>query len=234
MIVAIHQPNYAPWFGYFAKAASADVFVFLDDVQFSKNSYINRVQVDALGQAKWLTVPVSHKFGDPINAVRAADEGWRAAHLHALKTYYRDASSAKDVLAFLEKIYGALPGDNIAATNRALIEAVSVRLGVGPKFVTSSSFGVGELRGDDRLIEIVRRVDPSATYLSGKGGANYQDPAKFVAAGIGLTYASFVHPEYDQGHTTFVRGLSILDALFRLGFDGTAALLKASAHAGPG
>lgn len=229
MIVAIHQPNYAPWLGYFAKAASADVFVFLDDVQFSKNSYINRVQVDALGQAKWLTVPVSYNFGDAINAVRATDDGWRDVHLAALRAYYRGAPFEKDVLMFLADVYARLPADNIAAANRALIEALSERLGICPKFVTSSSFGLGELRGDDRLIEIVRQFGANATYVSGKGGANYQDLAKFAAAGINLVYTDFVHPRYDQGHASFMPGLSVLDALFRLGFDGALALLKASA-----
>ena len=80
MIVAIHQPNYAPWLGYFAKMARADVFVFLDDVQYTKNSYINRVQIDAGGTARWLTVPVSFSFRDPINRVRAANENWPRAH----------------------------------------------------------------------------------------------------------------------------------------------------------
>src|ERR1043165_5716491 len=84
-IVAIHQPNYFPWLGYFAKMARSDAFVFLDDVQYSKNSYINRVQIKG---KEWLTVPVSHHLGDPINRVQCADPRWRAKHLDKLRATY--------------------------------------------------------------------------------------------------------------------------------------------------
>ena len=59
MIVAIHQPNYFPWLGYFAKLASCDCFVLLDNVQFPRLSYCNRVQVRDVSVARWLSVPVN-------------------------------------------------------------------------------------------------------------------------------------------------------------------------------
>jgi hypothetical protein len=223
MIVAIHQPNYAPWLGYFAKIARADVFVFLDDVQYSKNSYINRVQIDARGKPRWLTVPVSYQFGEPISRVHAADAEWRERHLDLLQSYYADARALGETLGLLRDAFAGLPRDNLAVSNQALIEALADRLGLRPRFIRSSALSSRAGRGDDRLIALLRALGPNVTYLSGKGGANYQDAEKFASAGIKLIYSEFKHPSYCQGHD-FLPGLSVLDALFRLGIERTAAL----------
>ena len=225
-IVAIHQPNYAPWLGYFTKLARADMFVFLDDAQYSKNSYINRVQIDARGEGHWLTIPVRYRFGDPINRVRAADEHWRRSHLDALRTQYIDAPFFSEVLSWLDEAFARLADGDIATSNQSLIEAIAVRLGIQRQFVRASEFATGSTRGDDRLIAILQSIGPNARYLSGKGGDKYQDPYKFAAAGIKLLYNDFVHPRYDQGHPDFLPGLSVLDTLFRLGFDRTAKLVS--------
>lgn len=226
-VVAIHQPNYLPWLGYFHKIAQADVFVFLDDVQFSKNSFTNRVKVMSPGGPKWLTQPVSFHFGDPIGAVRPARPDWAAAHLETLRQYYRKAPAFRAVHEDLAATVGALPGDaDLAAINRALVEAVAGRLGLTCRFVTSSSLALaGDVASDDRLVEIVAAVAPGGAYLSGKGGAKYQDPDKFAAAGLGFRYTDFAHPVYDQGRASFEPGLSILDAAYRLGWAGAARLL---------
>lgn len=224
--VAIHQPNYAPWLGYFAKLARADMFVFLDDAQYSKNNYINRVQIDARGAERWLTIPVRYKFGDPINRVRAADEHWCRSHLDALRAQYIDAPFSSQVLSWLEETFARLADGDIATSNQSLIEAIAGRLGIQRRFVRASEFATGSTRGDDRLIAILQSIGPNVCYLSGKGGDKYQDPGKFAAAGITLLYNDFAHPRYDQGHPDFLAGLSVLDALFRLGFDRTAKLVS--------
>lgn len=219
--VAIHQPNYAPWLGYFAKMAQADVFVFLDDVQYSKNSYINRVQIDAAGSPRWLTVPVSYNFGNPINQVRHTSETWRKAHLDTLKTYYAEAPSFGVVWNWLDGVLAAPGADDLAASNESLIRGIAERLKLRCTFRRSSEFDIGSSAGDDRLIAILQTFGPDVTYVSGKGGSQYQDPAKFERAGIRLLYSDFVHPTYDQGHD-FIAGLSILDGLFRVGWERTA------------
>lgn len=231
MIVAIHQPNYAPWLGYFAKMARADVFVLLDDAQYSKNSYINRVQIDAGGKPRWLTVPVSYRFGDPINRVRVANENWPRGHCDTLKTLYCDAPAFDAVWPWLAERYAALPAGDLAAGNAALIAALAERLGIKPALKRASELAAGEAKGDDRLIALVQACGKGATYLSGRGGDKYQDPVKFAAAGIALVYSDFAHPTYDQGHAGFVSGLSILDALFRLGWERTAGLVARTALA---
>lgn len=202
--------------------ARADVFVFLDDAQYSKNSYINRVQIDAGGKARWLTVPVRYRFSDPINQVRPADSEWRRSHLEVLKTYYSEAPAFSDVFCWLETEYGKIIEEDIASSNQKFIEGIAAKLGLSCKFRRSSEFDTGSATGDDRLISILRALGPDVEYLSGKGGANYQDPKKFATNAIRLEYMDVIHTEYDQGHSEFIAGLSVLDALFHLGFTDTA------------
>ena len=225
MIVAIHQPNFLPWLGYFGKIAQSDVFVFLDDAQYSKNSYINRVKVMGPSGAKWLTVPVSYGFGDPICQVRPARLDWTSQHLDTLLNYYRSASCFKAVWPELTDLYEGVAEMDLASTNRGLIEAVVARLDLACRFTASSAIPTDGLASDDRLVELVVSIDPHGTYLSGGGGAGYQDPGKFADAGVALEYTEFRHPRYDQGATDFTEGLSVLDAVFHLGWTGAADLI---------
>lgn len=224
-VVAIHQPNYLPWLGYFHKIALADVFIFLDDAQFSKNSFTNRVQVLGPGGPKWLTVPASVHLGDAINAVRPAAADWPRRHLDTLRNYYGDAAAFREVWPQITEIYASVPNDDLATINRGLVETVSELLGLDCRFVASSTMGFSELSGDDRLVDLVSAAAPGGAYLSGKGGAKYQDPAKFATAGLTLSYTDFEHPTYDQGASTFEAGLSLLDAVFHLGWRRAAGLL---------
>lgn len=225
LIVAIHQPNYLPWLGYFHKIAAADTFVFLDDVQFSKNSYINRCRILGGDGPRWLTVPVSVSLGDPINAVRPARRDWTTAHFGTLRTYYAKAPRFAAVWQDLETIYGNVPDGTLDAINRYMVEAVAGLMGLSCRFVASSEIETGPARGEDRLIGIVKSFAPGATYYSGKGGANYQSTQKFRDAGLDLVYTDFEHPDYDQGRPDFCAGLSVIDCVFRRGWSGAAKLL---------
>jgi WbqC-like protein family len=233
MLVAIHQPNYAPWLGYFHKMAMADVFVFLDDAQFSKGSYTNRVQIGGRGGPRWLTVPVRHAFGAAINAISPAQPEWPRAHLDSLLTAYRDSARFREVWPDVQALYEALPFQSLAAGNSVLVERLAERLGIGTRTLAASSLDVGSAAGDDRLIAICRQLGNDASYLSGRGGAKYQDEAKFSAAGIPLQYTDFEQRSYPQGGTAFVAGLSVLDVVFHIGWKGTAATSKVAMAALP-
>jgi len=225
MIVAIHQPNYLPWLGYLQKIAAADAFIFLDNVQFSKNSVTNRVRILDGSRQHWLTVPVSVKLGDPINVVRPAREDWAERHLSTLRNFYASAPAFRDVWPDVEDLYAGLPDDNLAIINIHIVLDLAKRLELETRFLRASELGCGKTIGDDRIIELVKIVAPSGTYLSGQGGAKYQNEAKFHAANLKLRYADFDHPTYNQGGDEFVPGLSVIDAAFRLGWRGTRALV---------
>ncbi len=215
---------------------ACDVFVFLDDVQMPRGrSYVSRCQVLGQSGPMWLSVPVHHGQNDLIRDVRFAETGWSRKHLMSLRSLYGRAPCYAEVLAFLEPIYLALgPASAEAGAaqeagllspfNMRLIRAVVGYLGLPCGFVRSSELAVSsEAHGDDRLVEICRALS-ATTYVSGKGGQNYQDPEKFVRAGMALEVRVHKPIPYPQGPGDFLPGLSILDALFRLGRD-TARLL---------
>lgn len=231
LAVAIHQPNYLPWLGYFAKIARADVFVFLDDVQFSKGSYTNRVQILSPKGPRWLTVPVAAHLGDAIDRVPPSRPDWAGAHLDTLRGMYSSAPCFKAAWPGVRALLESAPAADLAAVNMHLVQELAGLLGLSCAFRKSSGLALAS-SSDDRLVEIVSQVAPGGTYISGKGGAKYQDPAKFAAAGLGFAYLDFAHPVYAQGAAPFLPGLSVLDAVFHLGWAGAAALLAGGgAHA---
>ena len=225
-VVAIHQPNYAPWLGYFHKLAQADIFVLLDNAQFSKGSYTNRVRIASEGMARWLTIPVTHAFGASIDQVDIARNDWARAHLNMLRSAYRDANCYQQVWSDIEDLYGGLPGDSLAVVNTALVTRMAVKLGISTPMKLASTIEIGAASGDDRLIALCQSFGEGVEYLSGRGGANYQDARKFACAGIPLIYSTFEARPYTQGSETFLPGLSVLDAVFHLGWDHTSDLLK--------
>lgn len=209
MIVGIHQPNYLPWQGYFAKIAASDVFVFLDDAQFTKNSYINRVQVMNNGKKHWLTIPVSVHLGDKIMDVYPAGE-WRDRHCATLENFYRTAPCFKSGWEGVRKIYDTAPDGGLAEINIHFIKHLSLGMGLKTRFVRASSLGITG-SSDYRLADITSALG-GTVYLSGAGGAKYQTDEPFTDRGITLKYLDFKPKPYRQRHN-FSAGASILDAI---------------------
>lgn len=223
--IAIHQPNYLPWLGYFYKMNLADTFIFLDDAQFTKGGYTNRVRVMSSKGPRWLTIPVNVSLGQSIMQVEPGKKSWKSSHVDLLKNEYRNVPFRDEILPELADMIMSSPDGNLAEINVSLLRGLAGRLGIDPGFMRSSEMNAAG-SGDDRLVNLVRGIDESAAYLSGKGGAKYQDPAKFEAAGLGFEYIDFEHPHYDQGGGEFTPGLSVVDCLLRHGWEKTEALIK--------
>lgn len=227
-VLAVHQPNFAPWLGWFAKAALADRFVLLDDVQFPKGSWVNRTHVLGPGGKEYLTIPVKHPGLSPIRDVRVADPDWAERHARKLRAYYHGAPGLDAAL----EVLGHDVEDRLSAVNEAVIRRASAALGIGTPFVRSSSLGLGSLDPTDRHIALCRTFG-ARTYLSGQGASAYNDEARFREAGIALAYLSFEHPVYDQGREPFTPGLSVLDFLARTGGEARDRFAKARPTSSP-
>ncbi len=226
--VAIHQPNYLPWLGYFAKIANADVFVFLDDAQLPQGrSFVHRTRIHSPTGGDWLSAPVRRSERQLIRDVRFADEDWRRRHRATLLHTYRRTPHFEPVMALVDRILEA-DTDLLAAFNMRAAMLLAEHLSLPCRFELSSAFAV-ESTSDERLIDLVKAVGGD-TYLSGAGGQNYQHPAKFEHAGIDLWVREFTpqlyHQGSGQGPDAFQPCLTILDALFNIGAADTVRHLS--------
>jgi hypothetical protein len=213
--VAVHQPNYAPWCGYFAKMFAADAFVFLDDAQLPQGrSFVSRVKIAKGSDAdQWLTVPVC-KGAKPIREVEFADEPWAEKHRRTLQNVYAKTPHFVEALELVDALYEA-PGTSLAEFNMRLITAVAEYLGYEGEFHRSSEHPA-DLAADERIAQLVSAVGGDV-YVSGAGGQNYQSEAVYAQHGVGLEVRVYETVPYERSGWDWVGGLSVLDALFHLG-----------------
>ncbi len=221
--VAVHQPNYAPWCGYFAKMFVSDAFVFFDDAQLPQGrSPVSRVKIaNGRDTEHWLTVPV-RKGLKPILGVEFADSSWAGRHLRALRQAYGRTPHFEEVMDLIGPVYET-PGPSLADFNMRLIEAVAGYLGYEGEFHRSSDHPA-DLRADARIAQLVSAVGGDV-YVSGAGGQKYQSETVYAAQGIRLEVRAYQPVRYDRSGWAWVEGLSILDPLFHLG-RGTRDVLR--------
>jgi hypothetical protein len=231
--VAIHQPNFFPWLGYFDKIARSDAFVCLDHVQLPKSgsgTWINRVKLLISGEGRWLTAPVRKGHGlQSILDAEFDDAPWRRKAISTIQSSYRKAPHFAEAMEIIEPLV-ANPESRVAEYNFASTVAIAEALGIDTaKIVRSSALAV-EGASNELLIALTRAAGGD-TYLCGGGAGGYQQDEAFAAAGVTLTYQNFAHPTYPQhgGAGEFLPGLSVIDALMNLGVDGTRSLLDSGA-----
>jgi hypothetical protein len=224
-IVAIHQPNFFPWLGYFNKLARADVFLVMDNVQLSKKggTWSNRVRLLLNGQAAWATMPIVRSYSGPrdIKDIKIDQSKiWQAKLLKTIEANYRRATFFEVVFPLISRLVNN-PTDCLTTYNLSAITTLSTTLRLDTsKLVMGSTLAV-QNSGTDLLISMVKAVDGTA-YLCGGGAEGYQEDDRFGRQGIELIYQHFKHPEYPQVNTSaFIPGLSIIDVLMNCGFEKT-------------
>ncbi len=227
-IMAMHQANYIPWLGFFYKIARADVFVYLDIVQYPRGkSFAARNRIKSPNGPVFLTIPVSIPKGSEgkvlYSQVQFAEEKWREKHLKSLMLNYKKASHFEAVFPIIQSQLEA--ASNLLELNISLIEAVCKYLQIDTKRIRLSSILNDFGQKTDLIIDICKMIDADM-YLSGTGGGReYNDESKMNAAGIELIYSDFRHPVYTQLWGDFVPNLSIIDLLFNHGPHSRAILL---------
>ena len=219
--VAITQPTYLPWLGYFQQMARADVFVFLDTVQFAHQSWQSRNRLrDIEGNVFWVTVPVaSHHLTDPICDIRIASQprSWRRKHLNSVRTHLGGTPHLESVVATLEAALNQ-QHEKLVDLNIDLIARVRQKLGIQTRLLRASELDVSGSRSD-LLLAICQEVGASR-FLANAGSRIYlqSDEDRFEKSGITIDYQCWKHPVYQQRGDNFIVNLSWLDPICHLGW----------------
>ncbi len=226
MIVSIHQPAYLPWLGYFEKIARADVFVYLDTVQFEKNSFINRNRIKTPQGPQWLTIPVLTK-GHTEGTLRHTEvddrQPWREKHLKSIAMNYRKAPYFGKYYPEMEKLL-RFPENRLSELCWQQLQYWIADLGIKTRLVRASEMDVVS-RKSDLVLDIC--VTLGATkYISGALGRGYLVESDFATAGIEVDYQDYHHPVYSQAHGDFSPYMSVLDLVLNMGPASTDVIMS--------
>lgn len=224
MVVSVHQPNYIPWMGYFYKIQNSDIFVILDDVQYIRRSFINRNRIKTHQGILRLTVPVENKgnFGCNINEIKIKNNlNWKENHLKNIEMNYKRSGFFHD---FYDIFKSCLIRDyeKLSELNIDIIKTICQLLNIKTEMILSSTLSINET-STERIISICKAIGAD-TYLSGSGGAKYQDEKLFEEHSLKLVYSDFSEKPYKQLWGDFSGGLSIIDYILNCGYNIENAL----------
>jgi hypothetical protein len=224
-ILSIHQPAYLPWLGYFHKLLLSDTFVFLDTVQFEKNSFINRNKVLTANGPVWLTVPVKstgYITSKLIDLIIAEKKDWKKKHIKTLEFGYSKTAYFKEYFPLIsEQILSS--SDDFTQLTFNMLKLFLDILKVEVNIVRSSQIPVSTTKS--QLVLDLCKYCKADIYISGMFGKDYLDTDSFRREGIGVNFQAYRHPVYAQRFPGFVPNLAIVDVLFNRGAEETRDII---------
>lgn len=227
MRIAIMQPGYIPWLGFFELMANCEIFVLLDDVQYDKKSWRNRNKIRTINGWMWLTVPVLQKNrrGQKINEVIINnDYPWKEKHLKALKFNYAKSGYYSEYIGFFERLYKK-NWYYLVDLDIEIISFMTKSFDINTKIVRSSALEVPKSSGNTHIINICKSLKAEKLYDS-NGARVFIKTELFQNNGIEVTFQDYKHPIYRQIAQPFLPCMSAVDLLFNEGPDSKRIMLN--------
>lgn len=227
MKLAIMQPYFFPYAGYYNLVASSDKFIFYDDVNFIKNGWINRNRLFLSGDIRYITIPLAGASSNlKINEIKIQPKDkWQRKFLEAIKQGYCKAPNYKQTF---DLIFEVIDSENEYISNIAKNSIIKTadRLSLDTNFITSSAiYKNQDLNGKDRVIDICLK-ESATKYINLPGGKTLYNVDDFSEKNITLEFVEPVLHEYTQFTKTFTPGLSILDMLMFNSFEDAKLLIS--------
>jgi len=208
--VVISQPMYFPWFGFMAQMSLADVFIWLDDAQFSKGSFTNRVQVKTDNGLTWMSVPLKkERKGLQIKDLVPAHQNWQMSQNMMLSQSFKEYRYCNDIL---EMHMSITMGKSLIDTLIESVERPARAMGILPKNIFRSSKMKIDGCSWQRVLRLVQEVG-GTEYITGHGAISYLDHSMFEKVGIDVSYMNYKAIPWPQPHGGFIPNVTILDLL---------------------
>ena len=226
IIYSCHQPNFIPWLGYFHKIAHSDVFVILDEVQYTKNSVANRNKIKSINGEQLITIPIIKKVNGssffPYSKAIIADSKWYDKFFKTLDQNYNKSPFYNQYKHILFELFMI---GNFSEMNIKFIKFILLEFEIKTEIVLLSKLSDISGAKNNLLISIGNSIGANI-YLSGIGARSYTKEEEFENKNISVLYQDFKHPKYFQLFSPFTPYLSVLDLLFNEGKDGAKFIVQ--------
>lgn len=215
--VAINQSNYIPWKGYFDMINMVDLFIFHDDVQYTKQDWRNRNLIKTPRGPAWLTVPCGADERRLICEVQLKDPSWQLKHWRVIESNYAHAKYFQTYREFFREIYLGTQWQSLSVMNQFIIIKIAKEiLRVETKFDDSRNYHLKSKKAD-RVKELLSKSH-GTHYVSGPAGKQYLSEESLAEIDVAITWMDYdLYPEYPQLYPPFHHQVSIIDLLFNVG-----------------
>lgn len=220
------QPSYLAWVPFFQRMILSDVFVYLDDVEFSKNSSHNRNKIKSINGAITLTVPIRYSGNSSckINNLPIDNKvPWRKKHWKSIEINYSKAPFFDEFGKILYKEVYSKEWEFLGPLSIQILETVRKYLTISTVCIASSTLKI-DLKNNEKLVEICRRLGANK-FLVKPGTNEYHPSVFFKERGIALVYFDYNHNLYPQLYRDFIPGLSIIDLVMNFGPEESKSFL---------
>lgn len=216
MKLAIMQPYFMPYIGYFQLIKMVDKFIFYDDVTFIKQGWINRNQILINNQAKMFSVPLANASSNilikDVLISESAYEKWKKSFLNSIFFSYKKAKNYNQVSNLIESILEEKPQTISDLAIKSIIK-VAQYLDLDTEFqISSETYSNTQLSGQDRVLDICKNEN-ALTYVNPVGGMELYSKNTFKAKNIDLFFIKANKFVYKQFSDEFIPFLSIIDVL---------------------
>lgn len=230
MRLAIMQPYFFPYIGYFQLISAVDLFVIYDNVQYTKKGWINRNRILEQGREAVISLPLK-KASDflDVRDRELASDFRKDRLLNRIREAYRRAPYFPQAFPVVD---GALdhPDDNLFRFLLHTIRAVCAYLGIGTEVAISSTLPVDHtLRGQDRVIALCRQAG-AREYVNPIGGQSLYSRERFFGQGVDLKFLQPRIIPYAQAGNDFIPSLSIIDVMMFNSAEGIGRRLVSAYH----
>lgn len=211
--VAIMQPYFLPYIGYFQLASAVDLFVVYDNVKYTKKGWFNRNRMLVNDTDAVFTVPLKHAPDSlDVREREVADSFDPDKLIRRMDAAYRRAPHHEDTMALVEQVLRC-PERNLFRFLLHSLEATCAHLGLGTELRPSSAVAADhDLTGQDRVLAICEATG-AGVYVNAIGGTRLYDRSAFMERGVALWFLETESFEYRQFGGAFVPWLSIVDVL---------------------
>ncbi len=217
--VAIMQPYFFPYLGYFSLVAAADQFIFFDTPQYIRHGWINRNRILKPSKEDWqyIIVPLEkHAQKTAIKDVSIKSTAWQSKILSQLEHYKKKAKYYSEVINLIKSVfYDNTSSQSIVGLNKLAIERTCEYCGIPFEtyIFSEMQLDIKQVNAPDEWALEISKAIGAKTYLNPPGGKEFFDKEKYFRSDIALNFLHNNLKPYWQPNKEFIPGLSIIDAL---------------------